>query len=64
MRKYIHISDNSIQFGDSIYLNQPEEIIDYIKQLNNRIIELEQINEEHQKLNGQLMEEIKKLKGE
>lgn len=43
-------------------VNSIEEFIQYITNLDKRVKKLEQINQEHQKLNGELREKINKLK--
>lgn len=46
---------------DDIYCGESwQPMIDYIINLQNRITELEQINQDHQKLNGELRERINK----
>ena len=68
----LKIDEEDLKVRSSIYPLQltPKEqktLSDYITNLQDKIEELEQINEEHQLLNGMLRKEnnkLKKLKGE
>lgn len=39
-------------------------VLNYVKVLSKRINDLEKINEEHQKINGELREELKKIENQ
>ena len=52
----------SLLYQDKLTQYGKRLLVENIEKLQNRIQELEKINTEHQKLNGELREEIKQLK--
>lgn len=52
----------SLLYQDRLTQCGKRSLVENIEKLQNRIQELEKINTEHQKLNGELREEIKQLK--
>lgn len=64
LERYRSLNSMVDAIADRLKISEPgyvtyEEIDDKIIQLQNRITELEQINQEHQKLNGELRSNIK-----
>lgn len=60
-KDYMNILHWNAQLASEYYM---KILLKLIKKQQNRIQELEKINTEHQKLNGELREEIKQLKKE
>lgn len=58
-KDYMNILHWNTQLASEYYM---KILLKLIKKQQNRIQELEKINTEHQKLNGELREEIKQLK--
>lgn len=58
-KNYMNILHWNTQLASEYYM---KILLKLIKKQQNRIQELEKINTEHQKLNGELREEIKQLK--
>lgn len=52
----------SLLYQDRLTQCGKRSLVENIEKLQNRIQELEKINTEHQKLNGQLRQEVKQLK--
>ncbi len=58
-KNYMNILHWNTQWASEYYM---KILLKLIKKQQNRIQELEKINTEHQKLNGELRQEIKQLK--